>query len=304
MISICYLTARKDCRAEWFFDSLRLQIAGARDIQLIMVDFWKDQRPLPKLPLDVLHVSPKPNVWQGKHRLTGNDYFTASSARNTALCYANDGHIVFVDDLSVVMPGWLGAVRESIAGGYIACGAFRKVNKLVVEKGIVKSFEDHKPGHDSRWGEGHADKPVPCPPNWLFGCSCCIPVSALEKINGWPEAACDSTGVAGEDSFTGIALARSGHKLMYDRRMMTLEAEDLHQQKPVLLRMDKGKIGTPDSKSHAVVRMLQNCSRFDNDFTPFPDIAALRQHILRGGEFPIPNGPLHDWYDSQALSEL
>ena len=51
---------------------------------------------------------------------------------------SDDGWIVYVDDLSVLMPGWWEQVKLAMAGNYVACGAFRKVNKLVVE---VKSGE-------------------------------------------------------------------------------------------------------------------------------------------------------------------
>jgi hypothetical protein len=50
--------------------------------------------------------------------------------------------------------------------------------------------------------------------------------------------------------------------------------------------------------------LLNGAQRFDNDFSPHGDIAALRQHILKGGTFPIPTGPTNDWYDGQALNEL
>lgn len=316
-LTIAYLTSREDCRFEWFADSLKLQTDGdlwAENISVVVVDYWSQSATrqtdlascmkFKKMNSNSFMVTPpKPTVWQGPHRLTQNNYFAPSNARNTALCYAPDGWIAYVDDLSVLHPGWLSAVREAMAGNYIACGAFRKVNKLVVSKGVIESFEDHPAGIDSRWGDGEGFA-VDCAPNWLFGCSVAMPVDALLKINGWPEAVCDSTGVGAEDCFTGMALAATGHALKYNRRMLTYESEELHHQLPAMKRIDKGDIGTPNSKSHAAVRMLRDVKYFDNDFSPFPDIAALRQHVLSGGEFPIPKNPQHDWYDGQKLSEL
>ena len=289
---------------EWFRQSLISQILPTDDIQVIIVDFFHDERRWPVLE-GWSHVRPKPNVWNGAHKLTQSDYFAPSSARNTGLCYAKHDWIAYVDDVSVLAPTWLTAVRQAMAEGYIVCGAFRKVAHLeVAGSGKVLQFMDHRAGHDHRWPAGKDDQAVDCAANWLFGCSCAMPVAALEKINGWPEAVCDSTGVGAEDSFTGMALARTGHKLKYDRRMFTYESEELHFQDPLMKRVDKGDIGTQNSKSWAAVRMLGNVSYFDNDFHGFPDIAALRRHILQGGEFPIPQNPQHDWYDSQALSEL
>lgn len=288
---------------EWFRDSLARQILPTDEIRVVIVDFFHSEREWAQLD-GWLHVPPKPCVWQGPHRLTKNDYFAPSNARNTALCYAPDGWIAFVDDLSVLGENWLASVREAMAQNYIACGAFRKVRHLNVQVGRVIEFLDHGAGRDSRWIKGSDEGAVDCDPNWLFGCSVAMPVAALEKINGWPEAVCDSTGVGAEDCFVGEALARTGHKLKYDRRMFTFESEELHYQEPLMRRSDKGEIGTKNSKSWAAVRMLTGCTRFDNDFTPFPDIAALRRHILAGGQFPIPQNPQHDWYDGQKLTEL
>jgi len=322
-LTISYLTCRKNPMLEWFFSSLANEVRPPDDIRIVIVDFynrdWLDKINVAFATLGAPHpirwirsLPPKPTVWQGKYKLTKSDYFAAANARNTAICFAHDGWISFVDDLSVLMPGWLNAVREAMEKNYIVCGAFRKVNKLVVENGEVKSFEDHAPGHDSRWKHGNDTKAVLCPPNWLFGCSLAAPVDAFLKINGWPEM-CDSTGIGLEDCLTGAALSATGHKLKYDRRMYTLESEELHHVGTPLLRMDKNRGKTvevspgvkhPDEKGHALVKRLSGATRFDNDFGPFPDLAALRQHVLNGGAFPIVNRPTVDFYDSQPLSEL
>lgn len=302
-LTIAYLTSRRLPMIEWFRESLISQILPTDDIRVVVIDFFHSERKWAQLP-GWYHLPPKPTVHQGPHRLTKNDYFAPSNARNTALCYAPDGWIVYADDLSLLGDKWLMAVREAMAGGYIVCGAFRKVRHMNVQRGRLIEFMDHGAGRDCRWEKGDDNKAVDCPPNWLFGCSCAMPVAALEKINGWPEAVCDSSGVGAEDCFVGEALVRTGHVVKYDRRMFTYESEELHYQEPLMKRMDKGVIGTQNSKSWAAVRMLQNCNRFDNDFSPFPDVAALRRHILSGGEFPIPQNPRHDWFDGQALSEL
>jgi glycosyltransferase involved in cell wall biosynthesis len=315
-LNIAYVTSRKEPCFEWFADSLKNQIKPEDNIRVIIVDFFASERTIRSsldvsphvLSLGEWHVAPKPTPWQGPHRLTKHDYFAPSNARNTALCYALDGWIVYVDDLSVLMPGWLAAVREAIAENRITCGAFRKVNKLVVEKGNVVSYEDHPAGVDSRWNQVPDDKPSKCPPNWLFGCSVVMPVEALLKINGWPEL-CDSTGIGMEDCHTGIALANNGYQLWYDRRMLTFESEERHHNQPTMLRMDKrGKaqvpIGShPDEKGFAVVTALEKAKRFHNYFEP-GGIAALRKKILAGEPFPMVVLPDTDFYDKQHLSEL
>src|SRR6185312_8838914 len=113
-------------------------------------------------------------------------------------------YIAYADDLSVLMPGWLNAVREAMAGGYIAFGAYKKVKHLIVEDGIVVSCEEHQGGIDSRWPKG-ADHPIPCDGEWLYGCSLAGPLEAFLTINGWDEN-CDACGIGSEDTMCGIRL--------------------------------------------------------------------------------------------------
>jgi len=274
------------------------------DVQVIIVDFWHSERNWTVLK-NWFHVPPKPTVWQGPYRLTKKDFFAPSNARNTALCYAKGSHIVYVDDLSLLGDRWMEAVRDAVAQGYICCGAFQKVKNMNVWGGRMMNFEHYPEGCDQRWPNGDDNKAVPGYASWLFGCSVVIPVAALEKINGWPEAICDASGTGAEDTSTGQVLVNTGHILKYDRRLFTYESEELHQQEPQMHRIERGIIGDKNnSMSWAVVRMVQNAKHFDNDFHGFPDIAALRRHILKGGEFPIPKTPEHLWYNGTALSEL
>lgn len=302
-ITIAYMTARRQCEFGWFRDSLLRQLKPTDNIRVVIVDFWHAERKWTILK-DWIHVPPKPTVWQGPHRLTTKDFFAPSNARNTALCYARGTHIVYVDDLSLLGDRWMEAVRDAVTQGYVACGAFQKVKKMNVWGGRAMNFEDYPDGHDARWSAGNDDQPVAGHASWLFGCSLVVPVAALEKINGWPEAICDASGTGAEDTSVGQVLVNTGHTLKYDRRLFTYESEELHHQQPVMNRVERGEIGTPNSMSWAVVRMVQQAKHFDNNFHGFPDIAALRQHILRGGDFPIPKIPEHCWYDGTPLKDL
>ena len=301
-LTIAYMTCRQNPRFEWFRDSLLHQNPIGIVNRIVVVDFHAATRE-PKLDvpgIETIVTTPKPTVWQGPHRLTKRDYFAAANARNTALCYAKDGWIAYVDDLSVLMPGWLKCVREAMQGNYIALGAYRKVLKLQVENGEVKYLEDHPSGWDSRWKHGNDAHPVPAAGGWLFGASVAMPVETLLKINGWDED-CDSLG--GEDYIAGLMLEKHGYRFMYDRRMLTLESEELHHYEVTLTRIDKGK--SPKDKSHKILKMVTDHGRhrapnyFGNE-----GIAGLRQRVLRGEPFPIPSIPEHDWYDDQPLREM
>lgn len=318
MLNICYITCRKEPMIEWFFRSLERETKGDYvGIRIVVVDYHHatrrgDWAVFGQNGISVTFAPPKPCVWNGPHRLTKNDYFAAASVRNTALCYAQDGWVVFVDDLSVLMPGWLNAVRDMMKGGYIACGAYRKVYKLEMRESGEIIYEDYPSGWDHRWKSGSDQMAVPCYPDWHYGCSIAGPVNAYLKVNGFPEM-CDSMGLGMEDVMTGLALGNTGHKLKYDRRMLTLESEERHHVGAKMLRVDKKLGGTveirpgvthPDEKGHHLVHKLRPAKWFENDFGPHPDLAAMRQHILNGGEFPIMTTPDKDWFDGQPLSSL
>lgn len=320
-LTICWLTSREQCCFDWFCDALHRETGGNyHRIKVVAIDFLAQPleerghtsadvqkrretfRALAHRIPNFLHVPSKPSPWQGQHKLCKRSYFGAAGVRNTGLCYAPDGFIAYVDDLSVLMPGWLKCVRQAMKNSYVVCGAFRKVKELVVDNGLVVSFSDH-PGYDARWNHGNDSEAVSCPAQWLFGCSVAGPVEAFIRINGWPEL-CDSSGIGCEDCMTGMALQAAGYRLKYDRRMLTFESEELHHVGHTLLRVDKGNIGTPDSKSHELVRRLTGKRRFDNDFGGV-SIADLRRSILKGGEFPKPwTQDAVDWYDQTPIRDL
>jgi hypothetical protein len=325
MLTIAYFTNRKNPRLQWFFDSLHRETGGnyrgqraqgTERIRVVVVDFYaytaiaQEHRPyqingdrMKEGGGELWVTQPKPTVWQGQHKLTSVDYFCPSNARNTAIALAPDGYIAFVDDLSVLLPGWLSAVREAEAGGYIALGAYKKQLKMVVEGGDIKSFDPYSNGVDSRWSAG-ADHPVPAAGSWMFGCSLAAPVQAFLDINGFDED-CDSMG--GEDYLAGMMLERAGYRLMYDRRMLTYESEEAHHEDPPFKRIIKIHRGAhPGCKdaSHAILQQVQGGrNRAPNYFGP-EGLAGLRRRALAGEPFPICQIPQHDWRDSQPLAEM
>ena len=333
-LTIAYFTNRPDPKIRWFFDSLHRETGGDyTGIKVVVVDFYaQNQRNVvldfrkpghveavssspeyrqavlvPALSsqlsaLNLAWIAPKPTVWQGPHRLTKEDYFCASNARNTAICHAPDGWIAFVDDLSILMPGWLAAVREAMAANVIVFGAYQKRKKMVVEDGKLVSSEEFPPGIDSRWNDGRAHHPVRAAGSWLFGCSLAAPVQAFLDINGFDED-CDSMGM--EDVAAGMMLEKAGYTFRYDRRMLTYESEEDHAQLPVFKRIIKPwRLGLHKDASHAYLHMLQHGrNRAPNYFGP-EGLAGLRQRILAGEPFPIVQIPQHHWPDSQPLSEM
>lgn len=315
-LTIAYLTNRKEPMIGWFFDSLHLQTEGDyTGIKLVVVDFYaqacdgwtetdiverkKEFSALSKCAF--IHVPPKPSVWQGAFRRAKINYFAAANTRNTAFCLAPDGYLVFVDDLSVLLPGWLTEVRARMVERKVACGAYDKVLNLKVEAGEVKDFQFHPPGRDTRRDQVPNEEPFRCGGGWAFGCSIAIPTDALVTTNGFDED-CDSMGF--EDVICGIMLERNGYELVYCPRMKTLESEERHFiEKPFarIIKKMKAPSNYPDS-SHAILDWVMTGKRITAP--NFQNMVETRCQVLAGEPFPLIQCPEHHWPDSQLICEM
>ena len=310
--SIVYITSRIQPMVRWFTDSLAYQSSQAEkdnDLEIIFVDLLldspnaDDRRKIFESAVDgrfkFKHVPPKPNVWQGKDRVTSTDWFAASNARNTGLVHADGEHIAFVDDLSVLTGTWFLALKEAALSGKVTCGSYMKVKSLRVDNGNITHFEKYPGGEDNRYRYGNDSGPVPCGGNWLYGCSFTLPTQWLIDANGSDEA-CDGMGF--EDCILGIRLANRGHHFQYDRRLMSYEAEELHHLDQIMRRPDKGV--SPNDTSHAILHLANRTSRAENVHLGPDGIIGLRRVLRETGEIPLPDGPSHDWYDGQPICEM
>lgn len=303
-LTIIYVTNRRQSRLDWFISSLRRErlVNGDPQVDVVVVDHFKDTSSLLCVTQgNLAHVPPKPNVWNGPHRLTKEDWFAAGNSRNTGLCFVRTPWVAFVDDLSVLMPGWLtAALLATKVPGVITCGAYRKVKNLVVDPSGDISFTHFEPGVDNR--QRHVDPELSgklafkCGGSWLYGCSLVAPLEAFLQVNGWCEDWCG--GIGFEDVVTGLVLENAGFKFRYDTRLMTFEAEDLHHVEKPFKKTDKGV--SPQDKSHAVLDRVRHLKRFDNFF----DLRAMREQILAGQPFPVPTEPVVDWYDQQPIRDM
>lgn len=308
VLSIAYMTNRREPHFEWFAQSFHRECGGDYSgLKMICVDFWADTIPgrrerfqaLCGMPLT--HIVPKPTVWQGPHRLTSVDYFAAANARNTALCVAPDGYLVFVDDLSVLMPGWLNEVRRAMAHNYVACGSYEKVLDLVVENGQVMSFTEHEPGKDARAKTYDGQEPFRCGGSWAFGASIGMPVEMLLSVNGYDE---DNDSQGGEDYICGIMLEKNGFELRYCPRMKTLESEELHFVEPPFKRIIKeGPTAAEIDASHRILNMVQKGGR--HRAPNYANMRELRQKVLFENQpWPVSQIPANDWRDGQPLASM
>jgi len=300
MITIAYMTNRRNPRFEWFADSLANQ-APREDVEVVVIDFYHGERDLSEAcrhhGFRAKGSKPKPTVWQGEGRLTNRNFFAAANARNTAICLARGDYIAFVDDVSVLAPTWYQSVQAAAMAGRVACGTYQKVKKMEVSEGKLIRFERYFEGEDARLLRASGDC-MQCPADWFFGCSCGAPIQAMLHINGYPEM-CDGMGY--EDSETGKTLRRAGYPLFFYRGMKTFESEEAHHEDQPFDRQDYGV--SPNDKSHALLRNCRTTTRFDNYFGD-GGIEGLRSHVLAGGDFPKMSHPDTEWFTGRKLSEL
>jgi hypothetical protein len=229
-ISVVYVTHRETPRFDWFADALAHQ-ARDDDFEVVIVDGLHSPHRTDAFMHAVggrfacRHVAAKPTPYNGTFRLTRDDCFAAASARNTGIVCASRPYVVFADDVSVPLEGWWSAVRRAAASGYVVAGAYQKRRELVVHNGELVSSVDDPAGLDSRWAMGDDTRPVPIVGGQLFGCSFGASRDALVAVNGSDEL-CDPIG--GEDWHLGFRLQWSGLDVLYDRRMLTVESQELH----------------------------------------------------------------------------
>lgn len=307
-LTCAYITSRLDCHIEWFFDSLRRQLKAGDKISVIVVDFYAELagrketfRTLAK-ELPLVHVEPKPTIWQGKHRITSEDWWAMSNATNTAFCLCRDRWIACLDDRSVLLPGWLLAVRRAIRAGYGVCGSYEKVHNLIVENGEVKNYTEPRDttgnptGKDSRLPNllhTQLNDALVCPGEWFFGCSFALPMEWIFAVNGTDET-CD--GISMQDCIFGLQLKNNGFPLCFDPRMKIIEDRTPDQLGRVMRREDKGV--SPNDKSHAMLAMLRDEKRTRHDW----DLKSISLKLLEGEPWPIPEAKKYvDWYDGEEI---
>jgi hypothetical protein len=97
-LTIAYFTCRNDPKIEWFFRTLNRELNCKWDnIFIIIIDYHYQYNPEERYAqfkkhyemytTNVKHVSPKPCPIQGKYKVTKENYFAASNARNSTLYY-------------------------------------------------------------------------------------------------------------------------------------------------------------------------------------------------------------------------
>lgn len=312
MITVAYITARRFPRFDWFFDSLALQ-SGLGDVgQVVIVDrfaeacdSWTNGDVVSrnkevasfqsKFQFPIRHVPPKPNVWSGKHRLTPRDWWSTACYRNTALCHATGDYIAYLDDRCVLEPTWLDAVREAREKQYAVCGTYEKRTEMVVTDGRIT--EPGKTiGVDGRAAVAQGRKMI-CPGTWVYGCTFGLPVEWMLNINGVDES-WDS--VSMEDTHFGQMIENNLYPIFHDPRMRMIEDRSGQTEHEMKRSSKEQHPHDKNDKTHKLIAKLWGNKRAVREW----DLRQVREQVLKGGGFPVPTAPTHDWFDGQALSEM
>lgn len=327
MITIAYITARPEPRLDFFFQSLARNSHLDQIGQIIIVDRFSEacdgwtEEDAKRTHVHVCdmagdfanitqHVAPKPCVWSGKHRLTPRNWWSASSYRNTALCYAIGDYIAYLDDRCVLMPTWMDAVVEARERRYVVAGTFEKMRQLIVRDGQIISGIQTKNengefiGKDPRMeNESDLHRRRQCSGDWLFGCTFGLSVEQMLRVNGFDES-WDS--VSMEDTHFGRMLQNNGFPIYHDGRMKMVEDRTPAEQDSTCREHDMKRSSKEkhphdeNDKTHTLKRKLWN-----NKASVHPwNMREIRESVLRGANFPIPKTPKLDWYDLQPLYEM
>ena len=296
-LTVVQISARENPEIGWMLDSLRLQphepdriLIISTNLKLVKSNWFEVHRP-------------KPNVWQGPHRLTREDWWAASNSRNTGLCLCKTEWIAFVDDRCVLLPTWMHAVEDAMNGDYAVCGYYQKRVGMTVDQGVIKhggiiTGEDSRMDYVKKYWRG-LKNPYTCGGEWTYGCTLAIPTEWALTVNGFDET-CDGLGM--EDSIFGLMVANNGYPIKYDTRFAMVEDRTPPASESgnhgYIRHTDKGV--SPNDKSHAMLAMLREKKRAMHQW----DLRKVRADVLAGNPFPIPTGPETDWFDGEPLKDM
>lgn len=307
-LSICFLTARRAPRFDWFFVGLKAQLRPDDRIEILIVDGFPrsqlqhDLAPGHRLALgatwpvqivDIRVVHPKPTPWQGAHRVTSCDWWAKASAINTAIVLANGGYLAFVDDCSIPGPRWLEAVRQGArTREAVLAGTFDKVGAVMMPDHRLTASPDGK---------------VNCGGAWLYGGTFALPRIWAFDVNG-AEEGCD--GMGGEDYIMGLMLENAGYRIDLSRDLwVTQERAELFTPEIStsgmrrLIKRGRQIHGvSPSDKARAAITRFG--SRARTEFTP--DLREIRIQQKACGDdlaWPMPDPDLRDWYDGALIRD-
>ncbi len=323
-MTIAYITNRKECLFNWFADSLSRQWTemGMPQIEVVVVDFHysEERRAMFSQHLNgsikLTVVPPLPSPYQGEHRLTNENWFSAATARNTALVYAIHSYVMFCDDLAVLLPDWLRYALEGAKSGQVLQSAYRKDNEMAVENGVLISSVQTNEGTDSRQRIARGNR-MYGKSDWCYG-NTGMPLELALSVNGY----CDLTSTFGyEDVAYGLVLQGKGAQFMYNPQMMAVESQEHHFLPDAYFKRHDPEIPEqeyrnvlnslgvhyerPHNGRHDASHALLSIARSGKNFNTF-DLRTLRAIREAAGEITVDNMNFRTscWFTNKPLNEL
>ncbi len=234
-ITICYITARRQPMFKWFIETLISQYPNEIvDDEILIIDHFIDydvnrEENLKKLVngrFEYTHISPKPSIWIGKYRKTSRNFYDGPNTRNTGFIVCDTEYLVFVDDLTVLMPNWLQYHKRSAERKIIFSGAYDKVSDIVFNENKFQSYTAKN--CDCRLIHQQSDDDINSWGGWAFGTNTGFPIEYILKVNGYDEFLGARRG--GEDCNIGVRLENAGFKdkFFYNKNCLTIEDGELH----------------------------------------------------------------------------
>lgn len=298
-LTVIYVTSRPEPEIHWFMDSLAPQINSWEHVDIVIIDgcfqspYKPNDRKLQNFK-SVRIVNPKPSIWQGPSRITKEDWWAVSNARNTGICLARTEWIAFLDDRCVLLPPWLQSIRDAMDGNYAVCGTYEKRHNMTVENGVIKNGGIIT-GRDNR-DTGRDQFPRIVDGGFWYGCTNALPLEWALNVGGYSEDVCD--GLSFEDIPFGMTLRNNAYPIKFDPRMRMIEDRTPDKLGPAMKRSDYGV--SPNDKSHEVLKKFRQSKTSLNSF----DIRAVRDSVLKGEPFPPPSASHNEWFTGRPISEL
>ena len=322
-VTIVYTTHRQRPLFHWFVEGLVRQLDDDDRVQLVIVDGLASDPRRASFEetvdgrFELVYAAAKPTAFNGPCQRTTRPLFAAASARNTGIVYASHAYIAFVDDCTVPMPGWWGAVVEAARHQYVVAGAYQRHSDMCVSNGVLQKSRLLASGRDTRWELGDDRRVVPVAGGQLYTMSMGAPRHVLVEVNGFDEL-CD--GIGGEDYQLGIRLELAGHPVFYSRTMMTVESEDHQAEDPVQLErvdpvLDEARYhdrpatlgvsrrptaGQRCDASHMVLDLVHGLGASTAVGNHY-DLAALKPANLPSTSQRLPTT---FWFDGRRMAEL
>ena len=300
-LTVAYVTARHEPKTEWFMDSLHRETGGDySNTKIIIVNSFLDQRYQITTRLhdgtyvDFTHTPPKPTIWQGKYRITKEDWWAKCNAMNTAIAMCDTEWIAFVDDRSVLAHGWLQCVQDSMIHDYAVCGSYEKRSSMKVNNGEITELGELL-GQDIR-----TQRKFPVRTSDWYGGSGALPLEWCLRVNGFPEDICDGLGF--EDIAFGILLRNNHLDMRYDSKMRIIEDRTPTEIGGALKRASKPSPNEDkyQAKDYRILSIMGESTVSGNSY----NLTELRQRTLAGEPWPAPTASKYDWFDGEPVSEM